>query len=445
MSICVTVREYARLTTTNLVAQSLDQATVSVSAFNYLCELSSQFRKSGVNLIRDKELTSLRLDSYVGVIETPCGTLLEILPKHAIDSFDSKISRIVLRRMLEAIFELPASREVGSANIEQFESPLHEWVMAQFLAELDILIKRGIRFDYHRIEEEQQYLRGQLNVIGQMRQPPGRQHFFQIRHDVFLPDRPENRLIKAALHKICTHTQAPQSWRLAHELAGRIAEIPSSRHISADFKMWRKDRLMAHYQAIKPWCELVLGENMPLAIQGETRGMSMLFPMEKLFESYVGICLQRNLENDAQLKLQVASQYLCQHQEQKFFQLKPDFLLKQNNDRWILDSKWKLIDATLRTYGEGQGVQKYGLNQSDFYQMFAYGQKYLGGVGKMLLIYPKTERFTAALPAFHFSNELSLWVVPFDLVTGILLSPLDLRLPIKINKRAKSLDQLIEN
>lgn len=445
MTICVTVREYARLTTTNLVAQSLDHATVSVSAFNYLCELSTQFRKNGANLVRNKELTSLRLDSYVGVIETPCGTLVEILPKHAIDSCDAKTSRIVLRRMLEVIFELPASREVGLANIEQFESPLHEWVMAQFLAELDILIKRGIRFDYHRVEEEQRYLRGQLNVIGQMRQPPGNQHFFQIRHDVFLPDRAENRLIKAALHKICVHTQAPHSWRLAHELAGRIAAIPSSRHISADFKMWRNDRLMAHYQSIKPWCELVLGENMPLAIRGETRGMSMLFPMEKLFESYVGVCLQRNLEHGAKLKTQVGNQYLCQHQEQKFFQLKPDFLLMQNGESWVLDTKWKLIDETLRAFDDDQGVQKYGLNQSDFYQMFAYGQKYLGGVGKMLLIYPKTEKFTAALPAFHFSEELSLCVVPFDLVTGVLLAPWDLRLPLIATEKEIEVDQLIAN
>ena len=100
--------------------------------------------------------------------------------------------------MLQAILNLPAPREVGVADVVQFKRPLHEWVIAQFLAELDVLIKRGIRFDYQRIEEEQRYLRGQLNVVGQMRQPPGRQHIFQIRHDVFLPDRPENRLIKAA-------------------------------------------------------------------------------------------------------------------------------------------------------------------------------------------------------------------------------------------------------
>lgn len=33
--------------------------------------------------------------------------------------------------------------------------------MGQFLAAFDHLIKRGMRFDYQRVEEEQRYLRGQ--------------------------------------------------------------------------------------------------------------------------------------------------------------------------------------------------------------------------------------------------------------------------------------------
>ena len=284
-----------------------------------------------------------------------------------------------------------------------------------------MLIKRGIRFDYQHIEEEQRYLRGQFNVVGQMRQSPGRQHIFQIRHDVFLPDRPENRLIKTALDKICTHTQTPENWRLAHELAGRMAEIPSSRQVTADFNCWHKDRLMAHYQSIKPWCELVLGENMPLAVHGETRGISLLFPMEKLFEVYVEVCLRRQLVQGAQLKSQLASQYLCKHQDRDFFQLKPDRLIIQGHEHWIMDCKWKRVDGTLRAYGDYLGMQKYGLSQSDFYQLFAYRQKYLNGKGEMVLIYPQTANFSAPLPAFHFSNYLWLWVLPFDLNEGILL------------------------
>jgi hypothetical protein len=33
----------------------------------------------------------------------------------------------------------------------------------------------------------------------------------------------------------------------------------------------------------------------------------------------------------------------------------------------------------------------------------------------MLLVYPMTDRFTKSLPVFTYSQQLRLWVVPFDL------------------------------
>jgi len=63
----------------------------------------------------------------------------------------------------------------------------------------------------------------------------------------------------------------------------------------------------------------------------------------------------------------------------------------------------------------GGNFQIIGLSQSDFYQLFAYGQKYLGGAGRMALIYPLTEKFQSPLDAFDFGGGLSLEVLPFDL------------------------------
>lgn len=79
----ITVREYARLTTQPIPDGSLDLAQVSPSAFDYLCELSASFSRSGASLLVQQDGSrALKLDSYVGFVETPCGTRLEILPKH---------------------------------------------------------------------------------------------------------------------------------------------------------------------------------------------------------------------------------------------------------------------------------------------------------------------------------------------------------------------------
>ena len=159
----VTVREYARVTTEQ-VEPTLDQHTVSTTAFDWLCGESGRLRKSGAALVQVEGRRWLRLDNYVGVIETPCGTQLEILPKH-VDGVDEVASaRRLLRKMLSRCLNLTA-RESGPASIQVFDAPLTEWVMRQFLDALDQLIKRGVRFDYHIVQEQQRFLRGRLRAI----------------------------------------------------------------------------------------------------------------------------------------------------------------------------------------------------------------------------------------------------------------------------------------
>ena len=413
----VVVREYARLTT-DAVPVSLDQATVTPSAFEWLCKFAANFSKAGASLLHLEDRRWLRLDNYVGVIETPCGTLLEILPKHTPLADEATVAeaRRLLVRMLAEALDLPV-RAADMTNLAMFRHPLLEWVMRHFVLALDHLVKRGLRFDYQRLEEEQRFLRGQLDVVKQMRQSPGRGHIFNIRHDLFLPDRPENRLLKSALLRVCRTTAQPDTWRLAHELAGLFADMPHSVDTHADFRAWRNDRLMAHYTALRPWCELVLGQHMPLAVRGAVKGISLLFPMEKLFERYVEAGLTKQLPRPYWLKSQARSEFLCMHGENEMFQLRPDLLVHHGDQLVIvMDAKWKLLA------GEDRG-NKYGLSQSDLYQMFAYGHKYLGGKGNMVLIFPKTQGFNAALPPFAFSADLTLWVAPFDLDAGELAWP----------------------
>lgn len=409
----ITIREYARLTTA-AVEPSLDLAQVSSSAFDWLCELSARFNRAGATLLQTEGRYALKWDSYVGVLETPCGTRLEILPKHHEQDDCLAKSRRLLRKLIQHALQLKP-RETSVASLELFDAPLSEWVMGQFLAELDLLVKRGVRFDYQRIEEEQPFLRGQLHATAQMRQPPGRQHRFQIRHDVFLPDRAENRLLKLALEQVAKSTQEAGNWRLASELRVMLSEIPASRLVSQDLRSWSRDRLLTHYQAIKPWCELILNQQMPIAVTGEWYSMSMLFPMEKLFELYVKGWLRQQLQPTAKLKAQSANHYLCLHDNARMFSLKPDFLIDTPEQRWILDTKWKLVDAS-------KPDKNYDLSQGDFYQLFAYSHKYRNttGMPKLVLIYPYWSGLQNALPVFDYGDGINLWVLPFDLNTDLL-------------------------
>ena len=170
---------------------------------------------------------------------------------------------------------------------------------------------------------------------------------------------------------------------------------------------------MAHYLPVRPWCSLILHEQMPRTTVGAHKGRSLLFPMEKIYEQYVGVGLRQWLPPNSRLVTESKGRWLTQHRERDWFHLLPDYLIEHNGQHVVADAKWKILDST-----KDSRKEKYDLSETDFYQLFAYGQKFLNGTGTMYLFYPKTSGFTAPLPPFHFNELLQLHVVPFDLETG---------------------------
>lgn len=355
MSDLITVREYAYLSVeyTGHPKSTIGHAYISSSAFDHLCELSASFSRHGAKVFEIAGSRKLKLDQYVGVIETPCGTRIEILPKH-VDMKEDDEQQIIqqerrlLQNMLSVSLHLPY-REVGAADLSKFKQPLHEWIITQFLKCFERLIQRGLRFDYNRVQEDQKFLRGQLQHAQYMRQPPAKKHIFPIEHDVYEVNRPENRLIRTALEVVCKKTKDATNWKLAQELRLMTNEIPRSHKIKHDFRQWQSGRLLALYAEIKPWTELILGEYMPVSTQGEWRGMSLLFPMEKLFEYFVAFHIRRNLVN-WHVKTQVSRQHICVYKEKPIFRLRPDIHIqhKETNQIIVLDTKWKLINQNDR-------------------------------------------------------------------------------------------------
>ncbi|MBF7694729.1 McrC family protein [Acinetobacter rathckeae] len=434
----ITVREYARLIAVDQPTASnntIDKAEISKDVFEYLYQLNNSLSMQGQSFLQlGKTPTELCIQNFVGVIQAQCGTEIEILPKHENCVTRAEDARKILIRMLTQVLKLP-QRDVGTASISTFKVSLSDWIFEQFLFEINQLYRIGLRSDYLRIEEEQYFLKGQLNTVVQMRKPLSKQHEFSIRHDIFSLNRSENRLIRRCIDLICKQAQQPHVWQDAHRFHLLFKEIPPSANVIQDFKHWREDRLASHYKKIKYWCQLILGEQVPFAVKGGQYGKSLLFPMEKLFEKYVEIQIYQHKEPTAilssQLKTYSLAHYTHNDVKHQIFKLKPDLALTYSFDSQatqhclILDAKWKLID-------EEKGGS-FDLAQSDFYQMFAYNHMYQGHQSDIVLIYPKHLNFNKALKPFHYNMHESfskmvcpkVWVIPFDLEKGMLLLDCD--------------------
>lgn len=374
-----------------------------------------------LRLFQRRGRRAVKFASFVGVIRAPDGYQIEVLPKVARSIGGGDVAaRKLLIEMLRCLAGF-RHIQIDSAKLMAARMPLLEVFIGEFLRAVAHLVKRGLRSDYNLQQDNRFVLRGKLHVTTNLRRNLCRRDRFFTEFDEFSPDRAENRLIHAALHRALAWTSSHAHQQLARELRFVFAEIPASQYPSADFKRIRQERGMSHYSAALAWARLMLNDESPLTGAGDHRAPSLLFPMEAVFEAFVTKHLRQQLEHGLTLSSQTRKLALVRHLQKDWFRLQPDILVQASKvNRLVLDTKWKLIDER-----GAIGSEKYGLAQGDFYQLYAYGQNYLDGNGEVVLIYPRTNNFRKALPEFVFSKSpgLRLWVLPFCLKKKRMLLP----------------------
>ncbi len=423
---CLTIYEFDALAAAEWNFSDIDGVhKVSTSVFAWLAEQCLRAADEGdsawLRWTQRRGHRVIQVTSFVGVIRAPNGLQIEVLPKvgKAIGGGTVEARQL----LIEMLTCLQGFRHIltDSAKLSATRMPLLEIFIRDFLLSVEHIVKRGLRSDYHQRQDNLFALRGKLLISPNLRQNLFRADRFFTEHDEFSINRPENRLLRAAIRRVLVVTGAHANQKLARELDFIFADIPPSSQVREDFKKTRLDRGMGHYVDALAWARLILDEESPLTGSGHHSAPSLLFPMEAVFEAFVAKHLHRQLIPPFTLKAQASTHHLVRHKEQNWFRMKPDMLIrKADRDLMVLDTKWKLLDGQ-----KSNGTDKYGLSQSDFYQLHAYGLSYLDGVGDVVLIYPKTDKLSEPLPVFDFPKApgMRLWVLPFCLKKCRLLLP----------------------
>lgn len=368
---------------------------------------------------------AVQVTGYAGVLQAPDGFQIEVLPKIGRANENAENSREILIKMLMCFADFPHFQSSDASLETQKNLPLLEVFIQQFLLAVETVIRRGLRSDYITREDNLFALRGKLLMSQHLKQNLVRRDRFFTAHDEFSPDRPENRLLRTALEKVLKITRLSSNQKMAREHGFVFNDISLSKDVKKDIDNIRIDRGMHHYEQALAWAKLILTNQSPLTGRGDADAISLMFPMEKLFEAYVGKHLRLNLKDGYQFDRTPKKKHLVKHKSNNWFRLEPDFrVFQKNGTDFILDAKWKLLDQS-----KSSSKDKYDLSQADFYQLFAYGQFYLEGSGTLILIYPKTAQFDKPLECFEFNNsidnklKLTLWVLPFCLTGEKLILP----------------------
>jgi 5-methylcytosine-specific restriction enzyme subunit McrC len=355
---------------------------------------------------------ALQVSNYVGVIQMPSGEVLEILPKISeVDTIEE--CRTSLFRMLCRVHQLPF-KQSNDASLSAFNRPLLEILIGQFLSAAQQVINRGLRFDYRLIEEDSTYLRGKLSVQQYAQYPANKILSFPVQYDEYGSNRPENRLLHFAVRTVFHWSKDNRHRTHARKIMTLLSGIPPSPDPYADRHQWSTQRLMRHYRPVKPWIDLILDEQTPLSQKGTHPGVSMLFPMETLFERYVAEILKHQLPDGYSLTYDREGGKLAKYRDKYLVSLRPDFQIQYENQTIsVLDAKWKRLEM-----GESNSGKVKNLSRTDLYQLFAYAMKILPNGGNLFLIYPKSSEFSEPMSDIELSDRHKLSAVPFDLLTG---------------------------
>lgn len=344
--------------------------------------------------------------SYVGIIETRKGTVLEILPKvDFVEGGGIEATKRVFFNMLRAWRGFKSAAQFNESQINAVRRfNMLEVFVHLFLNNLVMLTQRGLARHYHPVEDNLPCLRGRILFPQHIRENAANRSRFYVGYDEFSANRPANRLIHSTIDQLHGTVRQPGNQHLLHQLRIGFSDIPLSTHRQSDWDRHQVDRTIRHYDAVMQWVGLFLFNHGLTTFSGRHVNQTLLFPMWEIFEDFVAASFRRYGGN-LRLRQQGPMKPLATRGADKVFYMKPDIsLMSSDKVDFILDTKWKRIN------GE-DGDLKHSIQQADMYQMFAYGKKY--DCDKVALVYPKTKEFDKT-EEFRFDETLSLVCVPFD-------------------------------
>jgi 5-methylcytosine-specific restriction enzyme subunit McrC len=355
---------------------------------------------------------TLQVKNYAGVISLPGNAFIEVLPKTGRREDNIDIARQQLLMMLRT---LKSFRHIATSasRVRTSKMPLMDVFIQQFIDSVQQIVRQGLKRDYIRQQDNLPWMKGKLRVSAQLSKNCVRRDRFQVEFDDYSAERPENRILKTAIDKIRRQISNPQLLIQVNSLQVHFDDIAPVGDVCMAFDQVRLDRHMRHYELALAWARLILMGQSPHCMQGDANAISLLFPMEAVFESFVTAWMRHRYNDNWHVEAQVDSHTLVRLNGKGLFKLRPDIHLRPRGDNWdqpmICDVKWKMVESGKATLEQ---------SQADLYQMLAYGMNYQEGIGDMLLIYPSHEGFSQPLAhPYEFShqkeNPLRLWVVPF--------------------------------
>lgn len=221
---------------------------------------------------------------YVGIIALSSDTIVSVTPKVPIANI------LALASLGYRTVPIPAP--VGEALLDS-EEPVVDWLAVLLLTEIQALLTNGFRQGYVLVEDGLPYVRGRLRFDA----APlwGRPGLVPCEFADFLPDIPENRVLRATLEVLTTRRLLPGLRARVEQLLRSFQGVAFVRPTLGLLSACRINRLNQHYGPALELCRLFLAQSGLDLDVGSVAAPAYFFPMELVFQEAVTSLLRSRL------------------------------------------------------------------------------------------------------------------------------------------------------
>ncbi len=319
---------------------------------------------------------SLRFGPFCGVLRTQQLTV-EILPKIDHGAESSKAMRGLLVAMLARAGEL-GSKRVGDADLGHQHNHLLDVFIEDFCNQVKAALRGGAIARYTERTENLSAIRGRLELTEHLRTNAFDHSHLLCRFDQRSIDNPHNRALKAVLRILLAHALSPRTRAMVAAFLHRFDEVGDWRITARDVDALRFDRTIRHWEPVFTRARWLLAGLFPDVRTGDSAGSALLFNMEKLFETVLGLRIRHACQACGGGRLSVELQGPVTNLATSGFQLRPDITIQSGKEVVaIFDAKWKRLEV---------GEPNSGVSSADAYQMNAYASRYR--CKRLALVYP---------------------------------------------------------
>lgn len=323
----------------------------------------------------------IRFGSYVGVIQIG-GLTIEILPKaDNNENADKNLWQNVLLNMLKVCKYIQVE-SISETQLKKRYQSILDVYFELYLIEVERLVKKGLIKKYRKNQSNQNALKGKLLFSQNIQQNLVHKEHFYCEHQVY----DKNHLLHQILLKGLLVLKTFANDALKDKMNRLLYEFQDFENINIQKKHFDKiiiNRKNYDYQKAVDIAKIIILNYSPSLNYGNDNLLTLLFDMDALWEEYIFRILQKHKTDEIEVSFQNSDKFW----ENK--RIRPDIVLKTEYETFVIDTKWKIIEAN-------------NPSDDDLKQMFVYNLHWKAE--KTLLLYPKTNQIDSNFGTFHFDN-----------------------------------------